>query len=263
MMVAPRAGLQEAFLAMPRSAMWSHHQVGTVAGCMVTEARSSACAKVDAARQCRHPRRHTSRLSSASRTRCAKWRPLSSAAWPSRTTMNSRVKDVIECFEIEEVGRPSRSAETLSTGLCHAPRRSASTASPARTARASCSVGSEFVTSSPKMIERGGMRDPDLRGASITITAVDVSHELHKPTPSSCRWGPGLRSRGSRMRRAAPWFRTRGVGRRTACAMCEIRLESTNLRRIERIESLLRRTTGVVVANDVKGRDLKSPGDLR
>ena len=39
-------------------------------------------------------------------------------------------------------------------------------------------VGEELRHLLAELLERGDMRDPDLRGASITVTAVDVSPDL-------------------------------------------------------------------------------------
>ncbi|MCQ8780139.1 ribosome-binding factor A, partial [Escherichia coli] len=43
-------------------------------------------------------------------------------------------------------------------------------------------VGEELRHLLAELLERGDMRDPDLRGASITVTAVDVSPDLRNAT---------------------------------------------------------------------------------
>ena len=43
-------------------------------------------------------------------------------------------------------------------------------------------VGEEIRHLLADLLERGNMRDPDLRGATITVTSVDVSPDLRNAT---------------------------------------------------------------------------------
>jgi ribosome-binding factor A len=112
-------------------------------------------------------------------------------------------------------------------------------------------VGEELRHIIAELIERGGMRDPDLRGASITITAVDVSPDLHNATAFIMPLGGQDSDRVvAAMRRAAPWFRTR-VGEKAGLRhVPEIRFEiDKSFDAVDRIDSLLRRPD---VARDLK-----------
>src|SRR3979409_1415402 len=112
-------------------------------------------------------------------------------------------------------------------------------------------VGEELRHLLAELLERGDMRDPDLRGASITVTAVDVSPDLRSATafvmPLGGQDEPRLLAA---MRRAAPWFRAR-VGERAGLRYApEIRFEiDRSFDEAERIGSLLRRPD---VARDLK-----------
>jgi len=97
------------------------------------------------------------------------------------------------------------------------------------------------------------MRDPDLRGASITVTAVDVS-----PRPAQChrlRDAAGAARNEPRllaaMRRAAPWVPAPGSARRAGLRYApEIRFEiDRTFDEADRIGNLLRRPD---VARDIK-----------
>jgi len=61
-----------------------------------------------------------------------------------------------------------------------------------------------------ELLERGDMRDPELRDASITVTSVDVSPDLRNAiafiVPLGGEHGEQLLAA---MRRAAPFFRAR------------------------------------------------------
>src|ERR1700731_3524062 len=75
-------------------------------------------------------------------------------------------------------------------------------------------VGEELRHLLAELLERGDMRDPDLRGASITVTAVDVSPDLRNAIVFGRRWGVQEEPRLlAAMRRAETWFRAR-VGER-------------------------------------------------
>lgn len=112
-------------------------------------------------------------------------------------------------------------------------------------------VGEELRHLLAELLERGEMRDHDLRGASITVTAVDVSPDLRNATASVMPLGG---QNGERllaaMRRAAPWFRAR-VGERAGLRYApEIRFEiDRTFDEADRIGALLRRPD---VARDIK-----------
>jgi ribosome-binding factor A len=130
-------------------------------------------------------------------------------------------------------------------------RRSASTREPRPHSQRQLRVGEELRHIIAELIERGGMRDPDLRGASITITAVDVSPDLHNATAFIMPLGGQDSDRVvAAMRRAAPWFRTR-VGEKAGLRhVPEIRFEiDKSFDAVDRIDSLLRRPD---VARDLK-----------
>ena len=104
-------------------------------------------------------------------------------------------------------------------------------------------VGEELRHLLAELLERGEMRDPELRGASITVTAVDVSPDLRNATAFVM---PLLAA----MRRAAPWFRAR-VGEKAQLRYApEIRFEvDRTFDEADRIGQLLRRPD---VARDIK-----------
>ena len=120
-------------------------------------------------------------------------------------------------------------------------------------------VGEELRHLLAELLERGDMRDPDLRGASITVTAVDVSPDLRNATAFVMPLGGQNEERLlAAMRRAAPWFRAR-VGERAGLRYApEIRFEiDRTFDEADRIGSLLRRPD---VARDIEesGRDIES-----
>ncbi|MCF8533694.1 MAG: 30S ribosome-binding factor RbfA [Reyranella sp.] len=112
-------------------------------------------------------------------------------------------------------------------------------------------VGEELRHILAELLERGDMRDPDLRGASITVTAVDISPDLRNATafvmPLGGQEEPRLLAA---LRRAAPWFRAR-VGERAGLRHApEIRFETDRtFDEADRIGALLRRPD---VARDIK-----------
>src|SRR6266850_8142864 len=112
-------------------------------------------------------------------------------------------------------------------------------------------VGEELRHLLAELLERGEMRDPDLRSASITVTAVDVSPDLRTAIafvmPLGGQDEPRLLAA---MRRAAPWFRAR-VGERAGLRYApEIRFEiDRTFDEADRIGNLLRRPD---VARDIK-----------
>ena len=112
-------------------------------------------------------------------------------------------------------------------------------------------VGEEIRHLLADLLERGNMRDPDLREASITVTSVDVSPDLRNATAFVMPLGGHDETRlMAAMRRAAPWFRAR-VGERAGLRYApEIRFElDRTFDEADRIGSLLRRPD---VARDIK-----------
>jgi ribosome-binding factor A len=112
-------------------------------------------------------------------------------------------------------------------------------------------VGEEIRHLLADLLERGNMRDPDLREASITVTSVDVSPDLRNATAFVMPLGGHDEKRlMAAMRRAAPWFRAR-VGERAGLRYApEIRFElDRTFDEADRIGTLLRRPD---VARDIK-----------
>ena len=101
------------------------------------------------------------------------------------------------------------------------------------------------------LLERGNMRDPDLREASITVTSVDISPDLRNATAFVMPLGGQDEKRlMAAMRRAAPWFRAR-VGERAGLRYApEIRFElDRTFDEADKIGALLGRPD---VARDIK-----------
>ena len=112
-------------------------------------------------------------------------------------------------------------------------------------------VGEEIRHLLADLLERGNMRDPDLREASITVTSVDVSPDLRNATAFVMPLGGQDEQRLlAAMRRAAPWFRAR-VGEQARLRYApEIRFEiDRSFDEADRIGALLRRPD---VARDIK-----------
>ena len=115
-------------------------------------------------------------------------------------------------------------------------------------------VGEEVRHILAELLERGDMRDPELRGASITVTAVDVSPDLRNAIayvmPLGGQDEPKMLAA---MRRAAPWFRAR-VGEKAGLRYApEIRFQiDRTFDEADRIGALLRRPD---VARDIKDDD--------
>jgi ribosome-binding factor A len=85
--------------------------------------------------------------------------------------------------------------------------RGADPAGRARTPR-QLRVGEEVRHALAAILERGDMRDPDLRGASITVTEADVSPDLRNATVFVVPLGGADRERLlAALRRATPWLR--------------------------------------------------------
>ena len=112
-------------------------------------------------------------------------------------------------------------------------------------------VGEEIRHLLADLLERGNMRDPDLRDATITVTSVDISPDLRNATAYVMPLGGGDQERllGA-LRRAAPWFRgqvSEKAGLRTAP---EIRFAiDRTFDEADKIGALLRRPD---VARDIK-----------
>ena len=70
-------------------------------------------------------------------------------------------------------------------------------------------VGEELRHALAQLFERGDMRDPELRGASVTVTQVDCSPDLRNAVAYVMPLGGVDRERLlAAMRRAAPYFRS-------------------------------------------------------
>ena len=112
-------------------------------------------------------------------------------------------------------------------------------------------VGEEIRHLLAELLERGNMRDPDLRESSITVTSVDVSPDLRNATAFIMPLGGQDKERLlAAMKRAAPWFRAR-VGEKAGLRHApEIRfLLDTTFDEADRIGALLRRPD---VARDIE-----------
>ena len=112
-------------------------------------------------------------------------------------------------------------------------------------------VGEEIRHLLAELLERGNMRDPDLRDATITVTSVDVSPDLRNATAFVMPLGGQDKERLlAALRRASPWFRARvseKAGLRTAP---EIRFDlDRTFDEADKIGALLRRPD---VARDIK-----------
>ncbi|MBL0900419.1 MAG: 30S ribosome-binding factor RbfA [Reyranella sp.] len=112
-------------------------------------------------------------------------------------------------------------------------------------------VGEEIRHLLAELLERGDMRDPDLREASITVTSVDISPDLRNATAFVMPLGGRDSDRLlAALTRAAPWFRARvgeKAGLRSAPEI-RFRLDQT-FDEADKIGALLRRPD---VARDIK-----------
>jgi ribosome-binding factor A len=112
-------------------------------------------------------------------------------------------------------------------------------------------VGEEIRHLLAELLERGDMRDPELRDARITVTSVDVSPDLRNATAFIMPLGGQDKERLlAAMRRAAPWFRAR-VGEKAGLRSApEIRFQlDTTFDEADKIGALLRRPD---VARDIE-----------
>ena len=114
-------------------------------------------------------------------------------------------------------------------------------------------VGEEIRHLLADLLERGNMRDPDLRDARITVTSVDVSPDLRNATAFVMPLGGQDKERLlAAVRRAAPWFRARVSEKAGLRSAPEIRFElDRTVDEADRIGSLLRRPD---VARDIEDK---------
>ena len=112
-------------------------------------------------------------------------------------------------------------------------------------------VGEEIRHLLAELLERGNMRDPDLRGATITVTSVDVSPDLRNAIAFVMPLGGQDKERLlAALRRAAPWFRARVSEKAGLRSAPEIRFElDRTFDEADKIGALLRRPD---VARDIK-----------
>ncbi len=115
-------------------------------------------------------------------------------------------------------------------------------------------VGEEIRHLLADLLERGNMRDPELREASITVTSVDVSPDLRNATAFVMPLGGGDQDRLlAALRRAAPWFRGRVSEKAGLRSAPDIRFEiDKTFDEADKIGALLRRPD---VARDIKDDD--------
>jgi ribosome-binding factor A len=114
-------------------------------------------------------------------------------------------------------------------------------------------VGEEIRHLLADLLERGNMRDPELRDARITVTSVDVSPDLRNAMAFVMPLGGQDEARLlAALRRAAPWFRAR-VGEKAGLRYApEIRFQlDTTFDEADKIGALLRRPD---VARDIEDK---------
>ena len=112
-------------------------------------------------------------------------------------------------------------------------------------------VGEEIRHLLAELLERGDMRDPELREARITVTSVDVSPDLRNATAFVIPLGGKDSERLlTALRRAAPWFRARVSEKAGLRSAPEIRFRlDTTFDEADKIGALLRRPD---VARDIE-----------
>jgi ribosome-binding factor A len=112
-------------------------------------------------------------------------------------------------------------------------------------------VGEEIRHLLAELLERGGMRDPELRDVRITVTSVDVSPDLRNATAFIMPLGGQDKERLlAAMKRAAPWFRARVSEKAGLRSAPDIRFQlDTTFDEADRIGALLRRPD---VARDIE-----------
>jgi ribosome-binding factor A len=114
-------------------------------------------------------------------------------------------------------------------------------------------VGEEIRHLLAELLERGDMRDPELRDARITVTSVDVSPDLRNATAFIMPLGGQDKERLlAAMKRATPWFRAR-VGEKAGLRSApDIRFQlDTTFDEADKIGALLRRPD---VARDIEDK---------
>src|SRR5579883_3426884 len=112
-------------------------------------------------------------------------------------------------------------------------------------------VGEEIRHLLAELLERGDMRDPELRDARITVTSVDVSPDLRNATAFVMPLG-GRDSEKilAALKRAAPWFRGRVGEKARLRSAPDIRFQlDRTFDEADKINALLRRPD---VARDIK-----------
>jgi ribosome-binding factor A len=112
-------------------------------------------------------------------------------------------------------------------------------------------VGEEIRHLLAELLERGNMRDPDLRETSITVTSVDVSPDLRNATAFVMPLGGKDSGRLlAALKRAAPWFRARVSEKAGLRSAPEIRFQlDQTFDEADKIGALLRRPD---VARDIE-----------
>ena len=213
-------------------------KVGNVAGCMVTEGMVKRGAKVRLLRDNVVIHEGTLKTLKRFKDEVREVQHGFECGMAFENYDDIKVGDVIECFDVEEVQPTlvrrfradsvarSCTLRATRTGIREEVRGRHVPASLFRTrqdrgpGQRQLRVGEELRHLLAELLERGDMRDPDLRGASITVTAVDVSPDLRNAIafvmPLGGQDEPRLLAA---MRRAAPWFRAR-VGEQGRPALC-------------------------------------------
>ncbi|MBV8391829.1 MAG: 30S ribosome-binding factor RbfA [Alphaproteobacteria bacterium] len=112
-------------------------------------------------------------------------------------------------------------------------------------------VGEEIRHLLAELLERGNMRDPELREASITVTSVDVSPDLRNAIAFVMPLGGRDSDRLlAALKRAAPWFRARVSEKAGLRSAPEIRFQlDQTFDEADKIGALLRRPD---VARDIE-----------
>src|ERR1700744_4196696 len=114
-------------------------------------------------------------------------------------------------------------------------------------------VGEEIRHLLAELLERGNMRDPDLRDATITVTSVDVSPDLRNAIAFVMPLGGRDTDRLlSALRRAGPWCRARVSEKAGLRSAPEIRFQlDRTFDEADKIGALLRRPD---VARDIEDK---------
>jgi ribosome-binding factor A len=116
-------------------------------------------------------------------------------------------------------------------------------------------VGEELRHALARLFERGDMRDPELRDASVTVTQVDCSPDLHNAIAYVMPLGGVDRERLlAAMRRAAPYFRSQ------LARMVDLRHVPELQFRIDETFDYAGRINALLHSPDV-ARDLEAPDE--